>query len=89
VITRDEVYAAIDSERDYQDRMTEDSARPDMINNLSPGDHLLAMEHALLQARTAWYAGSSPHPEAAEYVRKVAGLAVAWMERNSAPKRKM
>lgn len=83
--SRKEVYAAIDTERDYQDAMTASAERPDMIANLSPGDHILAMEAILAEARREWYFGSAPHPGASEYIRKVTALGVRFMEKNSAP----
>ena len=86
---RKDVYALIDGERDYQDAMTADPARPDMIDDLHVGDTLSAMRVALRMAEDAWYSGSEPHPNAMEYMRKIAGLAVKCMEKNGAPARLM
>jgi hypothetical protein len=80
------VYFAIDSERDYQDRMTASDDRPDMVE-IGLGETLLAMEHALAEARTAWYYGHAPHPDAMNFVRKVAGLAVKAGEMFGMPER--
>jgi hypothetical protein len=80
--TRDQVYACIDGERDFQDEQTLNSDRPDMIPNLSVGDFLLAMEENLQRARLEWYSGSSPHPRAIDFIRKVTALGVNCMERN-------
>lgn len=86
--SRQEAYAALDSERDFQDRMTADPSRPDMVENFSAGDALLAMEHNIAEARRAWYRDSGPDFAAtAEFVRKVGGLSVKFMEQFSAPKR--
>lgn len=84
---RQEVFAAIDSELAYQDAMTASADRPDMIENLSAGDHILAMEAILADARREWYFGSSPHPGASEYIRKVTALGFRFMLNNSAPLR--
>jgi len=84
--SREDVYAALNTEFAYQDRMTADTSRPDMVE-LSPGDHLLAMEHLLREARTYWYANAMPHAAAADSIRKVTALGVRFMERTSAPLR--
>lgn len=73
---RIEIYAAIDSERDYQDAMTAADDRPDMIKDLGIGATLLAMEENLQRARSAWYSGSNNHPEAMAFVRKTCALGV-------------
>lgn len=77
---REEVYAALDGERAYQTAMTASPTRPDMVENLTIGDHILAMEQCLAEARTCWYSGAVPHHEALDYIRKVAGLGVRCME---------
>lgn len=76
MIPREEVYAAIDSERDYQDRMVADADRPDMVPELGVAGTLLAMEENLERARRAWYSGSGNHWEAMLFVRKICGLGV-------------
>ena len=83
---RREAYRAINSERAYQDYHMENDDRPDM-HALTPGEMILAMEHCLEGAKYQWYKGVHPHTEAAEYVRKVAGLAVQFMEQYGAPQR--
>jgi len=88
-IERQEAYAAIDSERDYQDAMTADPSRQDMIENLSAGDIILAMENCLSEARATWYLGSVSHYAAAHAIRKVAALGVRFMEVHGSPPRRM
>lgn len=73
---RKEVYKAIDSERDYQNRQAANLARPDMKKVLTVGETLLAIEDILVEARRNWYKGAEPHPNAMEHVRKIAGLCV-------------
>lgn len=86
-MNRKQVYKALDSERDYQDAMTASDDRPDMVDNMSLGDMLLAMEFCLGQARTAWYYGLNNHEDTMEFVRKVGGLAVKAGEQVGMPQR--
>ncbi len=80
-------FGVVDGELRYQVEMTKDASRPDMIQNLSPGDHIVAMEHCLAEARREWYSGSHPHKPAAHYIRKVAALAIRFLFTFSAPRR--
>ena len=73
---RTEVYKAISSERDFQEKMIANPDRPDMIEDLHIGDTLTAIQYNLDEAREAWYKGSVPHQNTMEYLRKVAGLIV-------------
>jgi len=73
---REDVYKALDSERDYQDEMSKSVFRPDMIEDMHIGDILSAIEHNLTLARAAWYKGFVPHPEAMTFLRKIGGLCV-------------
>lgn len=84
---RADVYAAIDGERDYQDRMTANPNRPDMIEDLNIAGMLLAMERCLQQAREDWYYDSTPYQDTMEMIRKVAGLAVKAGEQYGMPPR--
>lgn len=79
--TRLEVYAAIDTERDYQDAMRGNSARPERDDNRDLGSMILLTDVYLDKAKNAF---SGPHPAgkdaALEQLRKVAALAVVAME---------
>lgn len=79
-------YTALDSERDYQDAGVADANKPSM-QHLTPGEMILAMEYCLERARTAWYYSAHPHLDATEYLRKVGGLVVQYMEQYGAPQR--
>lgn len=86
VTSRTEVYAAIDSERDYQDAQRGNAKRHADQPAMTPGEYILCMEKCLNDAREAWYkpdggTGCLPH------LRKVAALGVACMELNGAPRR--
>lgn len=86
-MTRAEVYTAIDSERTYQDAMTERADRPDMVADMPLSSILLAMERLLHDARHQWYSESEPYEETMHLVRKVAGLAVKAGEQHGMPSR--
>lgn len=88
--TRTEVYAAIDSERDYQTKVWRENA------GLEPecpvrtvAEELLMLEDYVARARTAW----TNAPRATEVaittdiLRKCAGICVRAMENHGAPKR--
>lgn len=85
--SRADVYAAVDSERDYQDAgrgnaKRHDNAKPEM----TPGEYILCMEKCLSDAREAWY-----HPDGGAnclpFIRKVTALGVSAMELYGAPLR--
>lgn len=84
---RQEVYEAIDSERDFQDALTADVTRPDMIDDLHVGDTISAIEYNLNKAREAWYIDAVPHQESLKYFRKIAALCVKAGEVYGLPKR--
>lgn len=84
--SRRDVYAAIDSERDYQDmRKTRDQGQ----EFHSTEEFLLYMEHYMHLARetasTTW--GPTAKAKTLEIIRKVTALGVACMEVNGAPQR--
>lgn len=84
---RQAVYAAIDSERAYQDKLTDDSSRPDMIEDFHVGDALTAIRINLAKAEEAWYKGSVPHHASIEFLRKIAGICVKVGETYGMPSR--
>lgn len=84
--SREHVYAAIDSERDYQDAQLGNSKRHEGQPAMTPGEYILCMEFCLSVARETWY---RPDGGAAclEFVRKVTALGVSCMELHGAPMR--
>lgn len=79
---RRDVYAAIDSERDFQDRMAGNSARANVEDNRDQGSLILLMEHYLNKAREAHAGPNSFNSRAVTaQVRKVTALGVMLMER--------
>jgi len=86
--TRQEVYSAIDSERDYQDR------RWNPQTTTSGGKHsleewLVYMEDYINEAKHIMSRSSKQEsePQALNIMRKVAAMAVSAMEQHGAPQR--
>ena len=91
-VKRTEVYAAIDSERDYQMQTWPTSLDPGedepKDNPHTVGEDILLMEEYIERARKAWTeVYDSSDMEALHMIRKVAGIAVRCMENHGAPKR--
>ncbi len=85
--TRQEVYAAIDGERDYQDEGIA-AIGNNRMHEMVLGEDIACIQVMLDKARRAWYDGTTIEPFAAmNELRKIAGVAVASMERNGAPRR--
>ncbi len=84
-----EVYDAVDSERKFQDKMTADLTRPDMIEDFHLGDALSAIQYNLRKAEEAWYISAKPHTDAMKYLRKIAALCVKQGEKEGMPKREL
>jgi hypothetical protein len=75
--TRQEVYAAIDSERDYQDRLSDD--RTEHHDKRTIGEYLTMLRYYVREADDNWtkHAGDA---KALDSVRKVAAIVVHCME---------
>ena len=87
-VSREEVYKAIDSEREYQDsRWNGDTTSSDGIHPLS--EWFLYIEDYVNEAKhiLAREAEQTAYPKVSNIMRKVAGMAVCAMEQNGAPKR--
>ena len=86
--TRAEVYAALDSERNYQDsRWNSSTTESEGIHSLSEWsvymqDYLHEMQHVLSREAT-----QTATPKALHIIRKITGMGVAAMEQLGAPKR--
>jgi hypothetical protein len=77
-------YLAIDSERDYQDKVwgTQDESNP-----LTIGEFVLLLEDYVHEARVVWAGEPKPETQTLEFIRKVAGIAVNCMEQHGQPHR--
>lgn len=87
---RAEVYAAIDSEREYQEmRIGRDGSTASAENPHTPEEYLLYMEHYMHLARevasTVW--GPDCKPQLLDVMRKVVALGVACFEAHGVPHR--
>ena len=89
--TRLEVYNAIDTERDYQDRLpTTRSTHPVRPRTdgqpHTVGDYCTMLRYYAGQLDEAWTMNAGD-AEALEVMRKIAGIAVHCMEDHGAPRR--
>jgi hypothetical protein len=84
--SRNEVYAAVDSEREYQEYVVEPSLADQGLNEHSVPGELVLMKVYLDKAMSA--AASRPSKETAlDFVRKIVGVGVRCMEKHGAPPR--
>ena len=85
--TRKEVYAAIDSERDYQESLVDDRFEKPRITLNIAGELVLLREY--LRRTEQEYANNPGHvpPKVLDGLRKVAAIAVRALEQNGAPHR--
>lgn len=86
-VSRKEVYAVIDSERDYQDAGFGNAKRHENAPpHLLPGEGILCIGKCLDDARNAWYAPNGGEA-CLPFIRKIAALSVQILENYGAPKR--
>lgn len=86
-VNRTDVYAAINSERDYQAKVwaENEGLTPEPVRTVA--EEVLMLEEYVLKARQAW----TPAPRAVEIavtvevMRKIAAIAVRCMENHGAP----
>jgi hypothetical protein len=84
---RNEVYAAIDTERAYQNNLWPQDNRPGVPNPLTIGEFLLLIEEYTTRARAEWTAEKKPEEKTLHFIRKIAGITVNCMEQHGAPHR--
>lgn len=81
---REQAYEAIDTERDYQDHGFGNAANADTGRGpgkpMTRGECLLTLEVILNEAKAIWYKPQTQR-QVADLVRKLAGVAVQYMER--------
>ena len=85
--SRNEVYAAVDSEREYQELVVEPSlSQEENFDQHSVPAELVLMKVYVDKAMNTW--ASKPGSETSlDFVRKIAGIAVRCMENHGAPPR--
>lgn len=84
---RTEVYAAIDTEREYQDSFVLPERQYYQTHTL--GEFILMLNQYVAQAQEKWthHSDQEAVPSSLHEVRKIAGIAVRCMEQHGAPKR--
>lgn len=86
---RNDVYKAIDSERDYQDSLGKERARSPGIDSLTQAENLVLISHYLRKAEDAWVLNPGEAVEETQNIlRKIAGICVRTMEKYGSPLRK-
>ncbi len=88
-VTRDAVYAALDSEREYQDRKGVANGGEPHRHELESfvlymDDYMTELKHQLSRL---WTDTGRAHPSCLDILRKVTALGVAAMEQHGAPHR--
>jgi hypothetical protein len=86
--SREEVYNAIDTERDYQDLLIAIADQEDM-HELTLGEQLAVLHELLSQANSSWYTDATPYKDTMPLIRKIAGVCVNAMETYGAPRREV
>ena len=81
--TRQEVYEAINTERDYQDNLWMQTPE----HRTSVGEAILLLEEYTNRARIEWTREPAPEGRTLHVIRKIAGIAVRCMEQHRAFKR--
>jgi hypothetical protein len=84
---REQVYAALDSERDYQDANWPQDGRDGAPNPLTIGEFLLLIEEYAAKARFEWAKEKKPEMKTLDVIRKIGSIAVNCMEQHGAPRR--
>ena len=72
---REEVYKRIDSERDFQESM-KPVGDHHIVEDFPLAAGMEAIRYNMEKANAAWYNEQAPYPNAMEYMRKVAAIAV-------------
>jgi len=77
------VYKAIDSERNYQDKETQNPDRKDMVEEFDMAQALLCIEEFSRIARTHWYKDypANNYQTVTPLLRKICGVAVKMCEK--------
>lgn len=84
------VYAAIDTERDYQDRVWKDNAGKEPNSPVrTVAEELLMLEEYVAKARAAWTIAprNMENEMTTDVLRKCAGICVRALENHGAPSR--
>ena len=83
---REEVFYAIDTEREYQDNAIKGGGTH-IVKEFPLGSALSAIQVKLEMARKSWYGDVTPHQDAMEELRKIAAICTQMGEQYGMPKR--
>lgn len=83
LLTRNQVFDIVRSERDYQDSSRGNSKRHAGRPAMTPGEYLLCMEYCLHEAKQKWYKPDGI-PDVMDQFRKITALGVAAMQLHGA-----
>ena len=81
-MNREEVYKAIDSERDYQTQLTRNE-----VKNQTPMEYLAIISRIVRDMEDSWY--DKPGQPSMDYMRKIAATAVRAMEQHGVINRRL
>lgn len=85
IMKRNEVYALIDGERDYQQELI---AKNNWTDPKRVGEFLSILRVCLAKAENEWYSESDQNPSnTLSQIRKIAAVSVACMETHNTPPR--
>lgn len=84
-----EVYKSIDTEREYQDYITNVVAKGNMLEDMRMGEAIAAIHELIHKAQKVWYDDSSSNKYQAtmEIIRKISGTCIKMGEKYGMPKR--
>ena len=85
-MNRQEVYDAIDSEREYQE-VQKKSNESHVVEEFPLSSGMEAIRYNLEKANQAWYNEKSPYQNSMEYIRKIAAICVQMGEKYNMPKK--
>ena len=80
------VFEVIGTELNYV-AYKEDEGQDHIVRDFPLSAGLQAIEHNLGKAKTSWYEGKAPHPEAMTYLRKIAAICVKMGIKYEMPRR--
>ena len=83
---RSDVYKAIDTEREFQDKHAE-ADDTHIVAGLTLGDTISAIEYNVRKLQDTWYKERKPYPNSMAYARKIAALIVQISEEVGMPER--
>lgn len=86
--TREQVFEAINTEREFQDRLWQGTAGAEGSSNpLNTGEFLVLLDSYVRKVQDKWVIEPKPEIQTLEIVRKIAAIAVNCLEQNGVQNR--